>query len=68
MELVQVLFYIASDETMLYLDLLFLALTTILDISLINSKYISNWVSSKVKNLSMTVIQFITSVSPEFNF
>ena len=53
---------------MLYLNLLFLTLTTILAISWIYYYYMSNWVGSQAKELSMTVTQFITSVSPEFNF
>ena len=53
---------------MLYLDLLFLVLTTIIAISWISCKYMSNWVSRQVKKLSMTVRQYIISVSPEFNF
>ena len=66
--MIQVAIFCVSDETMLYLDLLAIALTTIFAISWIYYKYLSTWASRITKILSMTASRVITSVAPDFNF
>jgi len=66
--MIQVAIFCVSDETMLYLVLLAIALTTIFAISWIYYKYLSTWARRMTFILSMTASRVITSVAPDFNF
>ena len=68
MTMIQVALYYVLDEISFYLDLLVIALTTVLAISWIYYEYLRTWVSRTISKLSMTVPQVIISMAPEFNF